>query len=229
MGKIQVGGLVGEVRNKVGALIYSRNKGGAYTKAYAVPTNPNTTDQQAARFRFFTAQNAWGTITEAEREAWNRQAFEFPIQDNLGRSIQLSGYNLFIRLNLNLSIIGAAAITLPPVPGSIPALTNFGINVDTFNGQMNIITAPAVIPAGFTLVIAVTPALLPTQYYFKNKLRTLYQYNPGEDPNSDNIIFIYLAKFTLPTIGQKVGVKGYFINNATGEMGVHYTGTGVAT
>jgi len=230
MGKIQVGSLVGEVRRKVGNLIYSRNQGGAYTKAYAVPTNPNTTFQQDARFRFFTVQNLWGSITEAQRQAWIAAAPDWPIMDNIGNMIVLSGYDLFMRLNLNLSIIGAATIDTPVPQQPIPALTEFGFNADLLNGIMNVVTDVTAIPADHTLVIALTAAMPATQNYIKDKLRVMYQFNPGENPNADNIVFVYLARFgQVPVTGEKVGCRGYYINNNTGQMGVRYTNIAIST
>lgn len=229
MAKVQLGYLVGEVRNKVGDLVYSRNRGGAYTKRYAVPFNPNTEYQQDGRFRFYTVQREWSNLTEAQRLAWLDAAPLWPRPDNIGNRIQLPGYNLFMSLNLNLSLIGASLIAVPPSKQGVASLTSFSFNCDLFNGQMNINCSPAIIPANNVLVICATPALPPTRYYCKNLYRAFYQYNPGDEPNDDNFVFQYLNRFALPTTGERCSVKAYFINSTTGEAGPAYTATAIST
>lgn len=89
MGKV-TGGIFGPVRGKVGGVVFSRALGGDTVRAYSVPSNPRTAQQQANRGVFGKlgriGSDALGTIVQ-------------PLWD--GRRTGMSGYNAFVQENKN--------------------------------------------------------------------------------------------------------------------------------
>jgi hypothetical protein len=67
--------------------ILSSRKGRPYFKRYAVPANPRTPGQRAARGAFARAVHAWQAADTPVKAKWN----------DLARSTQATGYNLFIK------------------------------------------------------------------------------------------------------------------------------------
>lgn len=55
------------------------------------PTNPQTVTQQANRARLSTAVLAWQSLTILEKKKYNKRA----------KGLKFSGYNYFLRLQLN--------------------------------------------------------------------------------------------------------------------------------
>lgn len=98
MGLIQLGPIVSNVSGKVGGVVFSRNRGGAYAKTFTVPTQPNTPRQIAARGALALAARRWvSTITNAQRETWENYAASTPVINRLGDERFLTGQQFFVR------------------------------------------------------------------------------------------------------------------------------------
>ncbi len=89
--------LGGEFSGSAGGIVASRNKGGAYFRRRAVPTNPNTTLQQARRASLAASAINWNNLTDAQRSAWDAYAVGTPIVDRIGQTITLTGQQAYVR------------------------------------------------------------------------------------------------------------------------------------
>ena len=84
----------------IGGLTLSRNKGGMYIRQRAIPTNPNSTYQQAVRQIVADLSNRWlQTLTAAQRTAWDEYAANVPLVNPLGAPRNVTGLNMYIRSN----------------------------------------------------------------------------------------------------------------------------------
>lgn len=115
-----------QASGSVGGLTYSRNRGGMYTRARTIPTNPNTAAQQVARSNFSNAVSLWSALTPAQQLAWDAYGDAIPVTNKLGDAIFLSGRSRFIqsnafRLAAGLSPVADAPIDFSPV--SVTAIT----------------------------------------------------------------------------------------------------------
>jgi hypothetical protein len=82
----------------IAGVVYSRSAQGMYTRARAVPVNPNSTRQQIMRMYLDTAVTFWTeTLTEPERESWRVYAANVAMTDRLGASMFLSGQQQWTR------------------------------------------------------------------------------------------------------------------------------------
>jgi hypothetical protein len=99
-------------------LTASRNRGGRYFRARAIPTNPNTARQVQVRANFGAAVNDWGLLSIGDRDAWNLYASNVPVTNTLGETINLSGQQWFIAADsFALDLVdGGAAVDQPPFP-----------------------------------------------------------------------------------------------------------------
>jgi len=125
----------------IAGVTYSRNKGGNYTRARAIPSNPNSADQVSVRSKLTTSSQAWSTLTQTQRDAWNALAPTVSWTNALGQSIQLSGINLFNQVNSLRLLAGIALLEDAPADATrqdaplFNELTTDGtaVNVDTTN------------------------------------------------------------------------------------------------
>jgi hypothetical protein len=120
---------------------YSHNRGGTYTRGRAVPVNPNTVFQQQVRSWFANAQAAWnGTLTTAQRTAWDTYALNTPVADSLGNQINAGGKGMFTRGYVPRIQAGLALVAAGPSTYGLPPLTAPGITSLTASTKIAIIT-----------------------------------------------------------------------------------------
>lgn len=103
MAKILGGGTFGELRGKLGSLVFSRNASAAYVRAYALPVNPNTTAQSLARGQFSQVIQRWHALTDSQKSMWNTYANSYnfssginaftSLQNRVQNNIRLSNAN----------------------------------------------------------------------------------------------------------------------------------------
>lgn len=106
----------------IGGITYSRNRGGMYTRARAVPTNPNSVRQVAARAGFSAAVRLWTEdLTGAQRDGWRTYADATPFTDSLGSPLVLTGQQAFVR-----SISALIGAGIEPSNLSAPTIFNTG-------------------------------------------------------------------------------------------------------
>jgi len=105
-----------------GNTTFSRNKGGAYARSRATPTNPNTNRQQASRTVFGTQASAWNELTQTQRDQWDGYAETHTVKNALGMDIHISGLSWFVKLNSRLADAGIATQDTPPPTTAMPGL-----------------------------------------------------------------------------------------------------------
>ena len=102
----KITGYIGELSGKLGGMIFARNKGGAYVKAFATPTNPNTEAQKKARTMFGLAVSAWHAIADTSKQEWNQFATTVFKPKHGAPGVVYSGFNAYVSCRnvlLNLS------------------------------------------------------------------------------------------------------------------------------
>src|SRR5690606_18792227 len=104
--KMKWGALVVDGRNKIGGQVASKNRGGSYLRTKVTPANPQTVAQSIVRSIFTVLSQAWRTLTQAQRNAWNAAVTDWQRTDIFGDIKSPSGFTLYMRLNQNLSLIG---------------------------------------------------------------------------------------------------------------------------
>jgi hypothetical protein len=88
------------VSGSIAGITYSHNRGGMYTRARAVPTNPSSALQQVVRNAFSALATAWTqTLTALQRAAWETYAANVPVIDPLGATRFLTGQQRYIGAN----------------------------------------------------------------------------------------------------------------------------------
>lgn len=123
----------------VGGLTLSRNKGGMYFRARAVPTNPNSTQQQAVRQILSGLVDDWtNELTQAERDAWEVYALNTPTLDVLGALIFLTGQQSYIGANTPRIQAGLDGVNTAPTIFDHGSFTNPSFGIDTANDEVDV-------------------------------------------------------------------------------------------
>lgn len=108
----------------VGGNVFSHNRGGAYVRARANPTQPNTPAQALLKAFFGALATAWRvTLTSAQRDDWDLYAAATPLIDRLGQEFFPTGLNMFIRGNTGLLQNGDTVVLPGPITPGLPTFT----------------------------------------------------------------------------------------------------------
>lgn len=121
MALIKFGGLITEARGSMAGNVYSRNRYGAYIRARTKPINPNTARQVATRAALAFLTDRWSqTLTAGQRTAWNLYGANVVMTNKLGESINLSGFNHYLRSNVIRKRVSQTIVDDGPVIFEIP-------------------------------------------------------------------------------------------------------------
>lgn len=227
MAKFTPGAIVSEIRNKIAATVYSKNGSGAIIRNRVTPINRRSTGQTEQRQVLASLSSGWRGLTQAQRDAWNAAAPNFPQTDSLGQTVILTGEQLYVRLNANLTLIGAALITSPPVPTSFDPLT---VSIASLTAAaFTVGFTPDPVPTGFSLIIRATrPVSAGKQFFAQSEFRFV-QAVAAAGVSPANIDTAYEAIFGDKTgqVGQKVAVEAFLMEAATGLAGIPVRATAV--
>ena len=224
MGKVKFSLAVSEIRNKVGSVVYSRNRHGNYVRDYVIPTNPNTIYQQEQRDRFKDAAEAWGLLTTQQRTDWANAAKLYAKEDIFANQYSSHGFNFFVQVNTSRLLVGSSISTTPVVFSRIPLFGQMVVESFWLSGIVNISLANSTLTSSQAVVISATPALSSAVNYFANKLSVIKVVN-NATTLPVNIYTEYLAKFGTPAINSKIGLSVYVVDKTTGQRSVPVYGS----
>ena len=127
---------------KMGGLVWSHNKGGPYIRTRTIPTNPNSSRQQAVRSFLAQMSVSWELLTDEQRNAWNSWAVENPLTNPIGNSYVRTGHQAYTGLNARLLDAALPVIDDPPSKGAPLALISFTVSY-TDGDSVSVAYSPA--------------------------------------------------------------------------------------
>lgn len=222
MAKIKFGSFVTDMRNKVGGTVYSKNRGGAYTKNKVSPAQPNTAAQTTARTRMTTYSQGWRSLTAAQQAAWNAAVTNFQKTDVFGDMKVPSGQNLYGKLNINIAQAGGSAITTPPLPTAVVGPLTITLTAAAGTPAMSLAWTGGAVPADTTWLIEMTAQLSAGRFSVKSMYRIVTT-AAAAATSPANLLAAYNTKFGTLVAGTKVFVKVTPIGLLTGIKGTGIT------
>lgn len=218
MAKVKYGEMISAMSGSINGTTHSRNRGGAYMRNRSIPVNPQTVAQMAIRAILAALSSAWRGLTPAQRNGWNSATGNFPVTDQFGDQRELSGHQLFVRLNSNLQQIGEEVIEDAPMPEAVAGAGTLALVANIDGSVMTVDSDLDDVPAGHKLVVEATPQLSPGISYAKNLFRVIATADAA-DPFPVDIFAAYAAKFGALEEGAKTFVRAYLVNVNTGQKG----------
>lgn len=225
MAKIKLSSVgITNISGKAGGSIYSRNRGGAYVKNFAVPTNPNTTFQQNVRSIFGGIAQAWRSLTEEQRNSFNEMAPLYTAKDVFGDGLTYTGSQLHQKLNSNLMLSGQSPITSALTPAGTPPLrTLVGEAELSVGGVLSISVTPGFEigtfdNTDFVFVISATAPHGASRTFQKNQFRYVIFRAVTVTGTEESFSAFYRDRFYSPLEGQVISVKVQMLNLRTGEI-----------
>jgi hypothetical protein len=220
MAKFTPGVVIGEIRNKIAAMVFTRNKAGAAIRLRITPINRRSTLQTTRRQVLSSLSANWRGLSAANLAAWNAAAANFPQSDNLGQTVLLTGQQLYVRCNANLALVGVAAVSTAPVVTTFATLA-YGTVTATAAGTFSIAFTPTPVAAGYNLVVYASRAVSAGKSFAPNSAFKFITFVAAAGTSPVNAFAAYSAIFGALTglTGQKIFIKMRLIATASGLAG----------
>ncbi len=221
-----------QTSGSVGGITFSHNRGGLYTRARSIPTDPATVQQVAIRGFVASLASLWnGLLTPLQREAWDLYALSTPLPDALGEPRNIGGLGHYVRSNVPRLQVALPRVDDGPIfPGlarfTNPSFDTFDAATNSFNVNFSIdvLADPwANAVGGAMLVFASRPQNLSINF-FKGPYRTtttpiLGAVIPPTTPDTQVAPFVFAAD-------QKVFVY-IRVTDPEGKLSAPFRGFGV--
>jgi hypothetical protein len=218
MASIKFGNIVVAMAGKISGNVYSRNKGGAYSRTWVKPVNPQSSAQLGVRNFLTSLSQAWRGLTQANRDAWSAAAENFKRINRMADTIKLTGNALYVSLNKNLADIGVSAITTPPQPTEVGYITALSVVADNSSNSL-VATFTAVNDTNVAYKVFATGALSAGINSPGTKYRQI-GYSGTAQASPYTISTPYNNTFgAVGAVGSKIFVKIVPVDISTGQMG----------
>jgi len=100
MALVKFGGGVVQMSGSIAGDTFARNRYGNYVRSRTKPVNPNTSAQNQIRTIFSDLTTRWAqTLTANQRAAWNLYGSNVNMKNRLGETVNLTGFNHYLRSN----------------------------------------------------------------------------------------------------------------------------------
>jgi len=223
---IQFGTIVTGASGSIGGITLARNANSAYARKKVKSVNPNTIPQQNRRNMFGANSRVWKTLDPTQQAGWNAAVSSFPYKNKLNIASTYTGFQLFSKLNNQMTVVGAGNLSDAPVPVPVDGLAITSATVAalgaTFLMSIYDTTLGAdLVPDDSVVVIAATrPLSFGITAPKKPDFRQLMQIEAGVPLLNVEIKPSYVALFgTLPTSSAKVWVEAFIVSTITGQVG----------
>ena len=115
MALVKYGAGVVQISGSIAGDVHARNRFGNYVRPRTKPVNPHSSRQESARATVsFLAEYWHSELSSAQRALWENYASAVSMQNRLGETVFLTGFNHFIRTNCGQLVMGEAVIPAAP-------------------------------------------------------------------------------------------------------------------
>lgn len=178
----------------------SRNRFGQYYRTRAVPVNPSSTAQQAARARLQLNSAGWRLLTSAQRQGWNDLGAQMTRQDPLGQTVTLTGFMAYMSVNNNNLAAGNAVVADAPLFAlPYPVAT---VTVTLAAATFSVAWTATPLAAGQRIFVWASPQRSAGRT-FENDFRLIFV-GAAASASPANILSNYTARFGVPVTGARI-------------------------
>jgi len=207
-----------ELSGKAGSVVAVNNKKNPFLRPRIKPTNPNTSSQQGVRADLALLASAWGSLTDLQRQSWEKAVSDYQNTGIFGNRRNPSGFNLYMKLNGNLLDANAATISVPAPKVEVALVGLDAVASGVANSKVDVVFVEVAVPANTRYIIRAA-ALKPVgRKVVKGDFRNVKVVNAAADP-SGNIFAEYTAKFGSLIAGMRLAVEVVAVSTITGQKG----------
>lgn len=203
----------GKLSGRADGNVYARN---GRVRAMKMPSLVQNSNTQRVRSMFGANSSAFRSLTVDQINAWNT-ASGFSTVDRFGNEVLLTGKTLFVALNQNLKLVGAAPITAPPTPIGVIGLSMLDAQPDAGNRDFLLDFLATPVPAGCSMLISATAPLSKSISRPGRSAFRVVAVKPAATATGVDIWADYVDKFGTPAVGTRIFVRVQIISTVTGQ------------
>ena len=181
------------------------------------PTGPTTNAQVVRRASMAKITKSWKLLTNEQMQEWDRLAEHANSASVLGQKTEISGLNLYIRLNVNRAMAGESLLATAPA---------FNVAVPNVEFTQVVVTPNLVVlggvrhePAPLKLVVKMSASQSAGISNGWSKT-VIISSDTEDDWGEADLTKLYLKTIGVePTPGQKVFIEAYWMDTNTGFTG----------
>ena len=193
----------------------------------AWPTGPTTNAQVARRTSMSKISKSWKQLTNEQMREWDRLAEHASSASVLGQKTEISGMNLYIRLNVNRAMAGEALLSTAP-EGNV-AVPNVVFTQVAVTPDLVVLGGVQHEPSPLKLVVKMSAS---QSAGISNGWSKTVIITPGmeDDWGEADVTELYLKTIGVePVVGQKVFIEAYWLDTSTGFAGIECRETVIVT
>ena len=181
------------------------------------PTGQTTSAQVVRRASLSKITKSYKTLTNDQMLEWERLAEHTSGQSVFGQKAQMSGINLYVRLNANRVMAGENIIATPP--SSVVAVPNVEYSNASVTPQLIVFGGIKHESSPYKLVVKMSGSQSPGISNGWSKT-VIISSEVEDDWGEADVTALYLKTIGVePTPGQKVFIESYWLDTATGFTG----------
>jgi len=140
MALAKYGGGIIQMSGSLAGNTFARNRYGNYIRAKTKPINPRTALQTKIRESIQVLTARWSqTLSAGQRTAWNLYADSVNMKNRLGEVVKLSGFNHYIRSNVQSLRAGLSTIDDGPTVFELPETdSTLAVTISEATQQMTV-------------------------------------------------------------------------------------------
>ena len=211
---IAFGGFSGSAKDVTARHVHGRTILGVR----AWPTGPVTNAQVVRRVALGKITKFYKNLTESQMREWERLAEHATGASVLGQKAQLSGVNLYVRLNVNRAMAGEPLIL--DAPAAIGNIPNATYRLAVVSPSMVIFQGIKHQPSPLKLVVKMSAAVSPGISNGWSKT-VIISPDTEDDWGEADLTTLYTKAIGItPEVGQKVFIEVYWLDTQTGFTGI---------
>lgn len=183
----------------------------------AWPTGATTNAQVARRASMSKISKSWKLLTNEQMQEWDRLAVHTSGQSAFGQKAELSGMNLYIRLNVNRAMAGESLLS--SAPDSTAACPNLIYEQVAITPEMVVIAGIKHESSPYKLVLKMSAS---QSAGISNGWGKTVIITPGmeDDWGEADVTKLYFKTIGVePVVGEKVFIEAYWLDTSTGFAG----------
>jgi hypothetical protein len=217
MAKISPSSLINGASGAVGSIVFSRNRGGFYSRSRVTPANPSSTRQVNWRTAFKAASQRWSlTLTESQRQQWRTHAQNLTRVNRLGMPIPVNGFNAFVEADTYAEFLGTVHPDAPPTAQVFPVMLSLSIDAAVAAHHFNVHWAADTMTSGIQMFLYASNHL-PAGRNAPDGTWAYVNHHQGTQAQPQNDYTIYTTRFPTPVAGQKTFLRArvLYVSNYT--------------
>lgn len=225
--RVKYGALITEVKGSIGGQTFQSCRGGFILRNK--PISPKNRSFSQSSIRSVNAKNgsSWRGLSQAERDSWNAVAPSYPHTDKFGDPATLSGYELYMRANFYLALVGVTLLSSGALPDALWSPASVSITSSVAASEMDLVWTGGNVGADMRALIRLSPPLSAGRSYRKSDLVIVLPITSGTSSPLDLWSEVIKRYGVAPVAGQRFFASMQVVSTVTGNVSQLYNASAI--